>query len=259
MAESGPPVVLVFAGNDPVAGAGIAADIQALTANGCYPAPVITALTVQDSVGVQRVDAVDPELVEQQARAVLDDLPVAAIKTGLLVNPEILARVARLAEAYRLPLIVDPVLGSGSGQSMTSGSLSRHYCEKLLPHTLLVTPNIFEARELAGANHSDEQAQYMINAGCQWVLLTGGHQSGEVLEHRLYNSGGLVRSFAQPRLPGEFHGSGCTLASACAAGIARQQPPEQAVASALVYTLRTLEKAFTLGKGQSLPNRLPDH
>lgn len=252
-----PPVVLVFAGNDPSGGAGIAADIQALTANGCYPAPVITALTVQDTTGVSRVEPVAPALVEQQARAVLNDLPVAVIKTGLLANAGIARVVAELAEEFSVPLVIDPVLASGSGQTMTSDDLVGTYVELLFSRCLLATPNLAEARTLGHASEEKEMAQNMITAGCQWVLVTGGHKSGDLLEHELYNRDGLARNFSNPRLPGEFHGSGCTLASACAAGIARNQSVEVAVASALTYTQRTLENAFAIGQGQKLPNRLP--
>jgi len=252
-----PPVVLVFAGNDPSGGAGIAADIEALAANGCYPAPVITALTVQDTTGVSRVEPVAPELVEQQARAVLNDLPVAVIKTGLLANAGIATVVAELAVEYSVPLVIDPVLASGGGQTMTSDDLVDAYIETLFPHCLLTTPNASEARTLGHANEDKEMARNMIAAGCRWVLITGGHKSGDELEHELYDGDGLARRFYGPRLPGEFHGSGCTLASSCAAGIARGQAVEVAIASALTYTHRTLEHALSIGRGQRLPNRLP--
>lgn len=244
-----PPVVLVFAGNDPSGGAGIAADIQALTANGCYPAPVVTALTVQDTAGVARVDAVDPGLVEQQARAVLNDLSVAAIKTGLLVSTAIVSVVAQLAREFSLPVIVDPVLKSGGGKLMTDSDIVDAYLEKLLPLATLATPNTLEADTL--------DRERILAGGCQWLLITGGHEDGDVIRHQLLNKNGLVKDFEQTRLPGEYHGSGCTLTSACTGGVARGLPVEQAVTEALGYTQQTLETAFALGKGQRLPNRLP--
>jgi len=243
-----PPVVLVFAGNDPSGGAGLAADIQALTANGCYPAPVVTALTVQDTTGVARVEPVTPELVEQQARAVLNDLPVAAIKTGLLASTAIVFVVARLAREFSLPVIVDPVLKSGGGEVMTDTNIIDAYLGHLLPLATLATPNTLEADAL--------DRERIFASGCQWLLITGGHEDGETIKHQLINKDGQVKVFEQPRLPGEYHGSGCTLASACAAGIARGLPVDQAVAEALRYTQQTIETAFTLGKGQQLPNRL---
>lgn len=245
-----PPVVLVFAGNDPSGGAGIAADIQALAANGCYPAPVVTALTVQDTTGVARVDAVEPELVEQQARTVLNDLPVAAIKTGLLASAAIVSVVAQLAREFSLPVIVDPVLKSGGGKVMTDTGIVDAYLDQLLPLAVLATPNTLEADAL--------DRDRVLASGCQWLLITGGHEDGKMINHQLFHKDGLEKVFEQPRLPGEYHGSGCTLASACAAGLARGLPVEQAVTEALHYTRQTLETAFALGKGQQLPNRLPN-
>lgn len=251
-----PPVVLVFAGNDPVGGAGLAADIQTLTARRCYPAPVVTALTVQDTSGVSRVEPVAVEMVEQQARAVLQDLPVTAIKTGLLATNETVALVATLAREFNLPLVVDPVVKSGSGDGLADETLYDRYRQLLLPGTLLATPNSLEALELGNADDADAQAANIISTGCRWVLITGTHEQQADICHRLYSGDGLVKTIRQPRLPGEYHGSGCTLASACAAGIARQQDMQSLVVQALAYTQSTLEKAFKLGKGQRLPNRM---
>jgi hydroxymethylpyrimidine/phosphomethylpyrimidine kinase len=256
MTDSSVPVVLLFGGNDPVGGAGLAADIQALTARYCYPAPVVTALTVQDTLGVSRVEPVAVELVEQQARAVLNDLPVAAIKTGLLATNETVALVAKLAKEFNLPLIVDPVMKSGSGDNLADEALHDSYRQALLPVTLLVTPNTPEAQELGNADDADAQAANIIGTGCQWVLITGTHEQLPDVCHRLYSSAGLVKTIRQQRLPGEYHGSGCTLASACAAGVARQQEVQSLVVQALAYTQSTLENAFQLGKGQWLPNRM---
>ena len=251
-----PPVVLVFAGNDPVGGAGLAADIETLVANGCYPAPVVTAITVQDTSGVSRVEPVAVELVEQQARAVLQDLPVTAIKTGLLATNENVALVTALAKEFDLPLIVDPVMKSGTGDDLASETLHDSYRQLLLPVALLVTPNTLEARELGNTDDTETQVVNIINTGCQWVLITGTHEQQPDICHRLYSSDGLVKTIRQPRLRGEYHGSGCTLASACAAGIARQQEMQSLVVQALAYTQATLESAFQLGKVQQLPNRM---
>lgn len=249
MAERQPPVVLVFAGNDASGGAGLAADIQALTANGCHPAPVVTAITVQDTTGVVRAEPVDTELVMQQARAVLDDLSVSIIKTGLLMNADIVRCIAGLAREYSIPLVVDPVMQSGGGQAMADNGIIDAYLHELLPGALLCTPNTVEVYAL------DETA--ILSSGCDWTLVTGGHNTGDRIEHQLYHRDVPVRSFELARLPGEFHGTGCTLASACAAGIAHGQPVELAVAGALEYTARTVETAFALGKGQLIPNRSP--
>lgn len=242
-------MVLVFAGNDPSGGAGLAADIQALTANGCHPAPVVTAITVQDTTGVTRAEPVDIEFVRQQARAVLNDLSVSVIKTGLLMNAGIVRCVADLAKEHSIPLVVDPVMQSGGGQAMADDDVLDAYLHELLPGTMLCTPNTLETTALGQAA--------ILSSGCEWTLVTGGHDAGDRIEHQLYQGEAPVRAFEQPRLPGEFHGTGCTLASACAAGIANGQPVELAVAGALEYTARAVEIAFAPGKGQLLPNRLP--
>lgn len=257
MSERRPPVVLVLAGLDPSGGAGLAADIQALAMQGCHAAPVATALTVQDTVGVQSVKAVDPELVEQQARAVINDMPIAAIKTGLLASNANIELAARLVRETRVPLVVDPVLASGGGRPMSNESLDRAYLRELLPHCFLATPNTLEAAALGRVDDIDGQAKTLLDTGCEWVLVTGTHEPGADIVHRLYNAGQLVKTFRQPRLAGEFHGSGCTLASACTAGIALGLPMETVVTKALAFTQATLETAFHPGRGQSLPNRLP--
>lgn len=263
MTDHTAPVVLLFGGNDPVGGAGLAADIETLTAQGCYAAPVVTALTVQNTTGVTRVEAVATELVEQQARAVLNDLPVTAIKTGLLAAPETVELVAKLSGEYDLPLIVDPVTTSGSGHALAVESLTNTYIESLLPKTLLLTPNTLEARDLADpdiSNHSDDAdawAKSILSTGCQWVLITGTHEDLPDIRHRLYSQNGLVKTVRQPRLAGDYHGSGCTLASACAAGVAHGLDMETVVINGLAYTQGSLESALHLGKGQWLPNRFP--
>jgi hydroxymethylpyrimidine/phosphomethylpyrimidine kinase len=257
MTSPAPPVVLVLAGLDPSGGAGLAADIQTLAIQGCHAAPVATALTVQDSVGVQSVNAVDVALVEQQARAVINDLPIAAIKTGLLASVATIELAAQLARETGAPLIVDPVLASGGGVPMSDESLDRAYTQTLLPLCLLTTPNTLEAAALGRGDDVDSQASAILESGCKWVLVTGTHESGPDIVHRLYHGSGLQKTIRQPRLPGEFHGSGCTLAAACAAGVALGLPMETVVTKALAFTQAALQAAFTPGHGQSLPNRLP--
>lgn len=257
MTDRPPPTVLVFAGLDPVGGAGLAADIETLAMQGCHAAPVATALTVQDTVGVHAIHAVDTTLVEQQARGVIDDMPVAAIKTGMLGSVGTVELVARLARDSGVPLIIDPVFASGGGTPLSGEPLDRTYMRSLLPHCLLATPNTLEAAMLGRADDIDEQAQAILSTGCQWLLITGTHEPGADIVHRLYHDGRLQKTFRQPRLAGDYHGSGCTLASACAAGIAHGLPMETVVTKALAFTQAALETAFSPGHGQSLPNRLP--
>jgi len=251
------PVVLVLAGLDPSGGAGLAADIETLTAHGCIAAPVATALTVQNTMGVTSVNEIDAALVEQHARAVIEDMLIAAIKTGLLASQPNVELAARLARETGAPMVVDPVFASGGGKQLTSKPLDRVYLQSLLPLCTLATPNTLEAAELGHADAIDEQAKRILDTGCQWLLITGTHEATADIAHHLYHDGKRYKSFRQPRLPGSYHGSGCTLAAACAAGIAHGLAMDVIVTKALAYTQATLETALNPGNGQSLPNRLP--
>lgn len=256
-----PPTVLVVAGNDPSGGAGIAADLQAITAAGAHPAPVITALTVQDTVNATAVEPVSPALVAAQMEAVLADIPVAAVKIGLLATAAIAAAVADvLARHPDVPVVLDPVLVAAGGARLAEDALVAVMLERLCPLTALLTPNALEIRRLApGHDDTAARAAALRRAGCTYVLAKGGDEAdsgaGEVLD-TLYGPAG-PREFRSPRLAGSFHGSGCTLASACAARIARGDAVEEAVARAQALTHGWLERAFQPGRGQHVPLRRP--
>ena len=256
-----PPTVLVVAGNDPSGGAGMAADIQAITAAGAHPAPVITALTVQDTANASRVEPVAAELVAAQMEAVLADIPVAAVKIGLLATAAIAAAVADvLARRPGLPVVLDPVLVAAGGARLAEAALTGVLLERLCPLTLLLTPNAHEIRGLApGLPDGAARAAALRQAGCSWVLAKGGDEADagdERVSNTLYGPG-EPRLFRWPRLPGSFHGSGCTLAAACAARIAHGDPVETAVAEAQALTHGWLQQAFQPGRGQLVPLRRP--
>lgn len=253
-----PPVVLVFAGNDPTGGAGIQADIQALTSLGCHPAPVVTAITIQDTIGVKQFTSVDAALVIAQARAVLEDMPVAAFKTGMLGSIANLTAIAGILEDYpEIPLIVDPVMASGQGDALVEEPIEDALRALLLPQATLITPNSLEARRLApDADTLDACAQELLSAGCQFVLVTGTHENTPQVINRFYGNRRLLETFSWERLPESYHGSGCTLASACAATFAQGFDPVDAVAEAQEYTWNTLKHGQRLGMGQHLPDRL---
>jgi hydroxymethylpyrimidine/phosphomethylpyrimidine kinase len=259
--SSPPPTVLVVAGNDPSGGAGIAADLQAITAAGAHPAPVITALTVQDTVNATVVEPAAPALVAAQMEAVLADIPVAAIKIGLLATAAIATAVADvLARHPRIPVVLDPVLFAAGGARLAEEALVSVVLERLCPLTTLLTPNAEEIRRLApGLADTAARAAALRRAGCAFVLAKGGDEAdagdNEVL-NTLY-SAGPPRLFRWPRLEGSFHGSGCTLASACAARIALGDAVDDAVAAAQALTHEWLERAFRPGRGQLVPMRRP--
>lgn len=259
-----PPIVLVFAATDPSGGAGLQADIMTLASMGCHPLSVVTAVTIQDTMGVDGVNAIDAEWVADQARCVLEDIPVAAFKLGLLGSVEQIAAIAEVVSDYpEVPLILDPVLASGRGDELVSEEMIVALKELLVPQTTILTPNTLEVRRLAADDPEEgealdlaECARRIIASGCEYVLVTGTHENTAQVVNTLYGQEGVVRSDAWHRLPGSYHGSGCTLASAIAATIANGLEISDAVKDAQEYTWQTLKAAFRPGMGQHIPDRL---
>jgi len=258
-----PPMVLVFSASDPSAGAGMQADILTLVSLGCHPLSALTALTVQDTVGVQSVHPVSAELLEQQARTVLEDMPVVAFKIGMLGSVENVLAVAEIVSDYPdIPLIFDPVLASGRGDELSSEDVISAIREMLLPQTTLLTPNAPEARRLAESDEDEGEpsidvcAQRLIEMGAQYVLITGTHENTPQVINTLYGADGVIRRDQWERLPGSYHGSGCTLASAIAGCIASGASMEDAVRDAQDYTWQALAAGFRAGMGQFIPDRL---
>ncbi len=286
MSSSPPPIpaVLVFAGTDPTGGAGLQADILTLASLGCHPLTVVTAITVQDTVGVEDFLPMDAEWIADQARSVLEDIPVAAIKLGMLGSTEAVAAIAEVVSDYPdIPLILDPVLASGRGDALSNDDLVAAIRDLLLPQTTVLTPNSLEARRLAelledeeeededeGDGEEDEDsddedsavmelqecARRLIEMGSEYVLITGAHEQGAQVSNTLYNVRGVVQRLHWDRLPGSYHGSGCTLASAVAAFLAQGVDISEAVKEAQEYTYQTLKAAFRPGMGQFIPDRL---
>lgn len=262
-----PPVVLVFAGTDPTGGAGLQADILTLASLGCHPLSVVTAVTVQDTIGVQDFLPMDPEWVADQARCVLEDMPVAAIKIGMIGSVEALAAIAEVVADYPdIPLVLDPVLSSGRGDPFATEELLDAMIDLLLPQTTVLTPNSIEARRLAEALAEEDEdeaspsleqcAGALIEEGCEYVLITGAHEQGAQVINTLYNDHGVVNRRWFDRLPGAYHGSGCTVASAVAAYLALGLDVPEAVEEAQAYTWQTLKNAYRPGMGQAIPDRL---
>jgi hydroxymethylpyrimidine/phosphomethylpyrimidine kinase len=258
------PIVLVFAATDPSGGAGIQADILTLSSMGCHPLSVITAVTIQDTMGVEDVLPIDAEWVADQARCVLEDVPVAVFKVGLLGSVEAIAAIAEVVSDYPdIPLVLDPVLASGRGDELASEDMISAMRELLIPQTTLITPNSLEARRLAqdDSNENDdpdlnECARRLLSLGCEFVLVTGTHENTAQVVNTLHDQQGVVRTDSWQRLPGIFHGSGCTLASAVAATIANGLGVPEAVRDAQEYTWQTLKFAYRTGMGQLIPDRL---
>lgn len=257
-----PPIVLSFAASDPTGGAGIQADLLAIAGMGCHPLSVITALTVQDTTGVEDILAIDAGWVEDQARTLLEDMPVAAFKIGMLGSVENVSAIAEVVADYPdIPLVFDPVLASGRGDQLSNEEMIEAIIELLLPQTTILTPNSLEARRLAELDDDSavpdlpECAHRLLGAGCEYVLVTGTHENTAQVVNTLYGSHGVVRSDRWQRLPGSYHGSGCTLASAVAAALAQGNAVEQAVQEAQEFTWNSLAAGFRPGMGQFIPDR----
>jgi hydroxymethylpyrimidine/phosphomethylpyrimidine kinase len=257
-----PPIVLSFAASDPTGGAGLQADLLTLASMGCHPLSVVTALTVQDTRGVEGLLAVDSDWVSAQARALLEDMPVAAFKLGVLGSAENAGAIADVLEDYPdVPVVVDPVIASGRGDPLADDALIEALRGQILPQSTIVTPNSVEARRLAEDDAEDEAldldrcAARLLAMGCDYVLVTGTHELGAEVVNTLYDDSGIVRADRWPRLAGSYHGSGCTLASAIAAALANGLGVAEAVRDAQEYTWQALASGFRPGMGQLLPDR----
>jgi len=260
-----PPIVLSFAASDPSGGAGIQADLMTISSMGCHALSVITALTVQDTVGIDSVLCFDADWVDDQARKLLEDMPVDAFKIGLLGSSENIEAIARIVSDYPdIPLVFDPVLASGRGDELADDEMIAAIQSLLLPHTTVLTPNSIEARRLVckselGEDEGDlsleECARRLLAFGCEYALLTGTHENTPQVVNDLYHASGLLRSDRWERLPGSYHGSGCTLASALAAGLAHGLEVDEAVREAQEYTWQALAAGFHPGMGQFIPDR----
>lgn len=253
------PVVLCISGHDPCGGAGLQADIEALLAQGCHAAPTVTALTVQDTVDVLDFRVLDRDWVMAQANAVIADLPVAAVKLGMLGSVEMVETVLEIMQKLPgVPLVCDPVLRAGGGGALGKDEVGYAMRERLLPIATIATPNLPEARILAELpdGTADECAQKLLPY-IRHLLITGGHGDETEVHNRLYSRDGSQHTFTCQRLPGSYHGSGCTLASTLAGRLALGEHLTSAVKTALDYTWRTLRDAEAPGRGQFIPRRLP--
>jgi hydroxymethylpyrimidine/phosphomethylpyrimidine kinase len=244
-----PPIVLAFAASDPTGGAGLQADVLTIASHGCHALSVLTGFTVQDSCGVEAFEALDSRWVSSQARALLAEMKVDAFKLGVLGSAQnVRAIAAILAEHAEVPCVLDPVLASGRGDRLASDDTVDALLERIVPRATVATPNILEARRLGGARR-------LLALGCKYVLVTGAHEDTPEVVNTLYDADGAAREERWPRLAGSYHGSGCTLASAIACGLAKGWGVEKAVQEAQAYTWQALKNGFRPGKGQFLPKR----
>lgn len=250
------PAVLVFAGHDPCGGAGLVADIEALRAQDCHALPIATAQTVQNTQQVIEFVTSDTELIRRQFAALLKDVPIAACKIGMLGSADIANVVADcLEDIPDVPVVLDPVIKADQGGKLAEPDLLKCIKTRLLPMTTLITPNIAELQALTETGMGIETAvKSLLNMGSKAVLLTGTHSDTPNVINRLFVNGETISS-NWPRLPNEYHGSGCTLASAIAGQLAYKKSIEKAVEEGLRFTWQSLDTANKIGKGQWIPRR----
>jgi hydroxymethylpyrimidine/phosphomethylpyrimidine kinase len=257
------PIALTIAGSDPSGGAGIQADLKTFAAYGVYGAAVVAALTAQNTRGVRAVAEVASDFVVAQLDAVLDDLPVAAAKTGMLARAAVVAAVAdRLASGPRFPLVVDPVMVATSGDALLDADAVACLRTRLLPLATLVTPNLAEAAMLTGRRvgtpaEMRDAARALVEAGAGAALVKGGHLAGEARD--VFWDGRVFVELVGTRVGGgPWHGTGCTLSAAVTAGLAHGRALETAVREAKRWVTVALERAVPVGRGAvPLDHRAP--
>ncbi|WAZ24341.1 bifunctional hydroxymethylpyrimidine kinase/phosphomethylpyrimidine kinase [Streptomyces cinnabarinus] len=250
---SAPPRVLTVAGSDSAGGAGIQADLKTMLALGVHGMSVITAVTAQNSLGVQGAWPLPVEAVIAQYRSVVDDIGVQAVKTGMLASAELVEAVAELLGGTDAPAVVDPVGGSKHGDSLLAASALDSVRTKLLPVATVATPNLDEVAQLTGLRVDSEDdlrraAAAVLAYGPRWVVIKGGHLAGDAVD--LLTDGSEEHWLRAPRHDNRHtHGTGCTLASAIASELAKGRAVPEAVTAAKAYVTGAIAAGFALGGG----------
>ena len=245
--------VLLFSGLDPSGAAGVSADIETINQFGITPLPIITTLTVQNTQNVTFLEATNNSLIQAQFKSIKEDIDFKVVKIGLLGSSSQIKTIAKLLiNRTGLFIVLDPIIVSSSDNELSTDSMIEAMRNDLIPLCSLLTPNLSELSSLApGLNEQSAVASLK----CPWVLVTTSDSSEVEIEHRLYHHSNLVSKFTYKKLPGNYHGSGCTLSSAISALIATDVSVEDSCRRALDYTYQTLLNAKKLGKMQYHPNR----
>lgn len=252
------PSVLCFSSLDPTGGSGIQADIETLASIGCHCCPVLTVLTAQDTVDEKDHEPIPNTLIVEQARAVLEDMPIKAVKIGPMGSVETVEAIHTLLTDYpELPVVLDP----GFQALQTDEPIRQHIIQAvntlLLPLASIATPNMEEARLLASdADTLEACVNSIMESGCEYVLVTGTQEKSPQVTHRMWGKRQEVIQLSCQRLPYQYHGSGCTLSSAIAGYLAHGTDMATAVRNAQTFTWQTLKHAQRLGMGQLIPQRL---
>lgn len=245
-----------MSGLDPSGGAGLQADIQAITALGGHPLPVLSCLTVQDTRNVYNAAPVEADLIRQQLEVLAGDCRIDAVKTGAMGNAAVVDVLADFLNQHpELPLILDPVIKAAGGGDLADETLLTAMKARLFPLAETITPNGIELASLGDHESEDAAANNLIAGGCSSVLATGGHGTGPTITNALYRPDQPVRRWQIDRVGGEYHGTGCTLAAAIAAGRAAGLPLEEAIEQAQRFVAGAINHALAVGQGQPVPDR----
>ncbi len=249
------PVVLVLAGHDPSGGAGIQADIETMAAHECIATSVITSLTAQNTQSFSyHLPQAATDFISQ-ARLVIDDVNIDACKIGAIGSLELIRAIHELIVDETFPVLLDPVLQSTTGHDFSNENMCNLFCELILPFTTVITPNRKEALQLTGTLTPQAAAERLLKKGCKNILITDAETSKTQIINHLYREDGQTQIYTYERLPGNFHGSGCTLASAISANLAKNIELTTAIEQAQEFTWNSLKYGLTLGEGQIHPNR----
>jgi len=249
------PVVLVLAGHDPSGGAGIQADIETLAAHGCIATSVITSLTAQNTCSFSYHLPQATEDFVTQCKLVLEDIKIDACKIGAIGSPELIRAIHEMIAEKPFPVVLDPVLHSSTGHDFANEEMCALLCELILPFATVITPNRDEAMELTEEIKPQAAAERLLEMGCKNILISDAEDSETKVINYLVQEDRQCQTFTWERLPGSFHGSGCTLASAITANLAKDIELISAIEQAQEFTWHSLKHGLQLGKGQIHPNR----
>jgi len=246
--------ILVISGLDPSGGAGISADIETIHSLNFRALPIITTLTSQNTKTVSLSSPVDIKIIDSQLKILMDDIKFDGIKLGLLADKTIMKYLSKFLDQYKnIPIVVDPILKSSSGNVFVYEKYSSVYLDDLIPKATIATPNREEFLKLTRSNKISDGLK---NFSSKYTLITSSVETEEKLTHQLFNGERLLKEFHFEKLPNIYHGSGCTLASALACFILEEKDMIKACAMALDYTYQTLLDAEKVGKMQYHPKRI---
>ena len=250
-----PPIVLTIAGSDSSAGAGTQADLKTIAANGCYGTSVITTVTSQNTKGVNDIFSLPVEVIESQFNAVMEDLDVQVVKTGMLGSKEACLMVDKLLENYMVPVIVDPVMSAKDGTALLEGD-GLKALKALLKKAFLITPNIPEAEILTGfkITNVEQMKEACLKMDAQSILLKGGHLEGNILVDILYHDSQFYEFKHRKIQTKNTHGTGCTLASAIASQLAKGLELPEACEEAIEYVKKAIIENYPTGQGNGSLN-----